>query len=601
MPDTVLDALEVASSVDHKGFVFVGADRSEVSYSFADLVAAARRRGRQLQAMGYAKGDRIGLIVPDNDEFVLTFLGALYAGVVPVPMYPPVALGKLDAYMDSLVRILGAAGARAIVTTKRVSPILWSLLDKVEALDDIVLVDKLGDAPESDEPSPEIGPEDTCFLQFTSGSTSDPKGVIVTHGSLAANANAVISDGLNADPETDRGVSWLPLYHDMGLIGFVIAPLFGLIPIVFLQTMSFVKRPTIWMEAVDRYRGTLSFAPNFAFALAAKRAAQQVESGIDLSCLRVLGCGAEPINSKTIDRFVRAFEPAGLNPNAVMPCYGMAEATLAMTFEPLDEPVLTQSIDRAAYENDNIARRVGVDSDSIELVACGRTFPGHQIGIMSPDDDLLADGEVGEIVFSGPSVTAGYYQNRSATSESFRDGWLHTGDLGFTLSGRLYVSGRLKDLIILNGRNYYPQAIEWEVEKIQGIRKGNVVAFAERGDRTERLVVVAETKAGEHGPLVEPIRAQLSAAFQLAVDDVVIVPAGSLPKTSSGKLQRRKTCAQYRDGTLGNDGVRTMGANATRAVLARHITTSAFARLRHRFRRFKQGFAAPRFGRFTAP
>ena len=588
---TLLDALDNAEQHTDRGFVFLDGQLEPHDYSFRQLSAATKRRGRQLQQMGFGKGDRIGLIIPDNEDFVLTFLGAISVGVVPVPMYPPLALGKLDAFLLSATRILGASGAKAVVTTKKISAILGTLLIKVDSLEKMILVDKFKSVAEADRAPPEISPDDTCFLQFTSGSTSDPKGVVVTHANLIANANAIMQDGLRADPTVDRGISWLPLYHDMGLIGFVIAPLCTTTPVVFIPTLTFVKRPTVWMKTVNDYRGTITFAPNFAFALAAKRARAQKD--LDLSCLRVLGCGAEPINARTIRKFVDAFSPMGLNENAVMPCYGMAEATLAMAFEPLTEPLFVERIDRDAYENTHEAMPVLEGGDAIELVACGRSFPNHAVGIMDPGGELLPDGKVGEIVFRGPSVTRGYFDNPQATAETIVQGWLHTGDLGFMRDGRVFVSGRKKDLIILNGRNYHPQAIEWEVEKLAGIRKGNIVAFAISGESTEKLVVVAETKAGDHGPLVDTIKNDVRAALGLVINDVVLVPAGALPKTSSGKLQRRKTRAAYIDGSLGSDGIRTMGKGATRRVIARHVTSSFFAKVRHNVRRIRSSLPAP--------
>ena len=597
MTATIFEAIANARNVTDRGFTFLDGAQNESAYTFERLSEAAERRGRQLIARGYNKGDRIGLVIPDNEEFVLTFLGAVSAGIVPVPMYPPLALGKLDSYLQSAAGILRASEARAVVTSKKVSPILWSILDKVDTLEDLLVVDKLAATTPAPATPVDITPDDPCFLQFTSGSTSDPKGVVVTHGNLAANAKAIMYDGLHCDAETDKGVSWLPLYHDMGLIGFVIAPLLATVPIVFIQTLSFVKRPNLWMDVVNRYRGTITFAPNFAFALAAKRATRQVtKEGFDLSCLRVVGCGAEPINPTTIRKFVDAYAPAKLNEHAIMPCYGMAEATLAMSFEPLTEPLFTTTIDRDAYENEDKVKPANGGA-ALELVSCGRTFPGHAIGIMGPGDALVEDGKVGEIVFRGPSVTAGYFKNDAASQETIRDGWLHTGDLGFIVDGRVYVSGRMKDLIILNGRNYYPQSIEWEVEQITGVRKGNVVSFSIRADVTEKLVVVAESKTADKDALASTIKTAINSALGLKVDDVVVVPAGALPKTSSGKLQRRKTKSQYEDGTLGLEGIRTMGKNATRRTLARHITISFFARVRHRMRSIRW-IPAPTFGRF---
>jgi acyl-CoA synthetase (AMP-forming)/AMP-acid ligase II len=491
-------------------------------------------------------------------------------------------------------RILEAASAKALLTSKKISPILWSLVGKVSSLEDILTVEKVAEPQPASEgislDDAVVGPDDTCFLQFTSGSTSDPKGVVVTHANLLANARAIMFDGLESDPERDRGVSWLPLYHDMGLIGFVIAPLLNGVPVVFIPTLSFVKRPNVWIDTISKYRGTITFAPNFAFGLAAKRATPKRLEGWDLSCLRVVGCGAEPINADTMRAFVDVFSKAGFDERALMPAYGMAEATLAMSFDDLQSPIETVTIDRELYESEHRAvPYAGEDpTGGLVLVSCGKTFPGHQLGVMGPDDTLLDEGQVGELVFSGPSVTPGYFGNPGATGRAVVNGWLHTGDLGFILDGHVYVSGRMKDIIILNGRNYYPQSFEWEVEQIDGVRRGNVVAFAQKGEHSEDLVIVAETKIADpetRERIEDAIRTRIQQTLGVRVGQVALVGAGALPKTSSGKLQRNRTKLAFGDGSLGRAGDRTLGSGGARLALAKHITSSAVARLGHHIKR----------------
>jgi fatty-acyl-CoA synthase len=587
MVRTLVDVLHQAASVTHKGYTFLDDRLEESAWSFADLSREAARRARIFRSLGLAKGDRVAMVVPDGKDFVLSFLGAVRAGLVPVPMYPPLALGKIDAYVDAAARIIETSGARLLLTSKAIAPIVWSLVGRVPALEDLLLVEKLESFEDSAITATlegiEIEPEDPCFLQFTSGSTAEPKGVIVSHGNLVANGKAIMIDGLRSDPEVDRGVSWLPLYHDMGLIGFVIAPMINHVPVVFMPTLSFVKRPHIWMETVAKYKGTITFAPNFAFGLAAKRAHGK-KLGYDLSCLRVLGCGAEPINANTMRTFMEAFAPAGLRKQAIMPCYGMAEATLAISFDDVTKPFRTTSISRSEYEQYNLAvPNQGLDgSEVVELVSCGKTFPAHEVAVVNQYGAPLGEGEVGEIVVRGPSITKGYYQNEEATKALLENGWLHTGDLGFFLDGELYVSGRKKDLIILNGKNYHPQAFEWEIEQIDGIRKGNVVAFSRAGENSEELVIVAEVKENQDRQrLAAEVRNRIHETSGVRVRDVVLVDAGALPKTSSGKLQRRKTSELYFEGTIGTQGNRTLGSTATKVALARHVTKSAFARVKH--------------------
>lgn len=591
---TLLDALHHVETVYHKGYRFLGNDLTETYYSFNALVREAKSRGRHLQAMGLRKGDRLAMVIPESEDFVLTFLGAVSVGVVPVPMYPPLALGKLDGYIDTAARILEVSKARMLVTTKKASPILWSLTGRVRTLEDLFTVDRFATELKGKGDAVEIAPEDPCFLQFTSGSTSDPKGVVVTHGSLIANAHAIMFEGLESHEDRDVGLSWLPLYHDMGLIGFVLSPLVARVPVVFVPTLTFVKRPTVWMEAVSKYKATITFAPNFAFALAAKHAGRQVgKEGFDLSSLRVVGCGAEPINPQTLRGFIDAFGPAKLNPHSIMPCYGMAEATLAISFDTLKSDFSTTTIDRERYENERVAAPFSGEKpeNRFEVVSCGRTFKNHEVGIMGDEGKLLGDGQVGEIVFRGPSVTAGYFENDEASRAAFKSGWLHTGDLGFMVNGEVFISGRKKDLIILNGRNYYPQALEWAMENIAGLRKGNVVAFSVPGANSEELVMVAETRSngeGDQSTIVEAMREALKNEFGVVAKDIALVPAGSLPKTSSGKLQRQKTRQEYMNGTLGV-GNRTLGSNSAKTVLARHITKSVFAQLRHKVRKMQRG------------
>ncbi|NJK89305.1 MAG: AMP-binding protein [Myxococcales bacterium] len=283
-----------------------------------------------------------------------------------------------------------------------------------------------------------------------------------------------------------------------------------------------------------------------------------------------MGCGAEPINASTMRAFIDAFAPAKMPPEAVMPAYGMAEATLAIAFDRLDRPFTSVHINRERYEQEKLVE-LSHDLGAMELVSCGSTFQGHEVGILGDDGVLVPDGNVGEVVVRGPSVSPGYFQNPEASSVLLRNGWLHTGDLGFKLDGQLYISGRMKDLIILNGRNYYPQSIEWEIEQVSGVRRGNVVAFSVPGEQSEELVVVVETRDAAREELSKEIRQRVHDSFGLRARDIVLLAPGSLPKTSSGKLQRRRTRTMYQESTLGAQGSRLAGSTATRLKLARHL------------------------------
>jgi fatty-acyl-CoA synthase len=584
---TFIDILDrLGTEGDERGHTYVKADGTEKFVGYATLERDVKARGRQLLGTGLRKGDRLALIIPDADEFVLTFLGAVSAGIVPVPLYPPLALGKLDAYIDTTTRILNAAQADLLVTTKQVEKVLWTVMPRVPSLRDILTIDAVAALPEAASPPPKISPYDTLFLQFTSGSTAEPKGVVVTHESMVANVKAVIFDGLEAKTEKDIGVSWLPLYHDMGLIGFVLAPLLVRIAIVFIPTMEFVRRPTLWMDVVSRHRGTLTFAPNFAFARVTKRAGDKDLARWDLSCLRVVGCGAEPIHAGTMQAFVDKFSRAGMKPEAMLPCYGMAEATLAMSFVGHEDRIKVDVIDADRCHENQRAVPAKNGAATLALVSCGKAFPGHEIGIFDEEGRRLPERRIGEIRFRGPSVTAGYYENLEATRKAFLpDGWLCTGDLGYLAGGEVYISGRRKDILIVHGRNYYPQGIEWQVEEVEGIRKGNVVAFSVPGEGSEEVVVVAETTEADPAKrlaLGQRVKSHLNGTLSLVPADVVLLGVGQLPKTTSGKLQRRKTREQYLKETLGTEGVRTLGSTGERLSIARHLVMSLASRVSHR-------------------
>jgi fatty-acyl-CoA synthase len=335
----------------------------------------------------------------------------------------------------------------------------------------------------------------------------------------------------------------------MGLIGFVIAPLYALVQVMFLPTLAFIRRPSLWLDAIHRFRATITFAPNFAFALATRAVTESQAKSWDLSCMRALGCGAEPIQPDVLRGFLDHFAKQGLRPESILPSYGMAEATLAITFADVRAPLTTDRVDLAAMRAGK-ATQAGVGAAAMELVSCGRPFPGHEIAIVAPDGRCLGEREVGEIRLRGPSVTAGYYQNDEATEETFGGGWLHTGDLGYIAAGELYICGRAKDLIILNGKNYYPQDVERIVSRIDGVRDGQCVAFSRLdASGAEIAVVVAESRKNTAG-IAEAILATVRAELGLLVGEVVFIKKSTLPKTSSGKVRRRECRRRLEAGEL---------------------------------------------------
>lgn len=587
----LIAAIDAGQGITSKGYGFLDRDSNEQFYSFDRLREESMRRAAHFRHYGLKKGDRVAMVVPDGEDFVPTFLGAVWAGLVPVPLYPPLSMGKLDAYIDTLVAIMTKARPTYLVTNEKVQAVLWSGISKVPSVKGVITTEELktpAPAGASGEKA-DVGPDDLCFLQFTSGSTSTPKGVAVTHGNLRANAWAIMRDGLQTDTDVDHGVSWLPLYHDMGLIGFVISPMFHRVSVTFIPTLTFVRNATIWLRTIHHKKGTISFAPNFAYALTVKRAKPDQIASLDLSSMRHFGCGAEPINPDTMRAFVETFKPSGLKAHALLPCYGMAEATLAISFIGLEEDLSTDVIDVDAYQQDRTAEPAPVEAlkqgKAQEFVCCGKTFPRHEVGIFDDAGKRLADRKIGEIWVRGPSVARGYFEDAEATERTFGNGWLKTGDYGYLVNGNVYITGRKKDIIIINGRNYDPQRMEWLVDDLPEVRKGSTVAFSRPGAQSEELVIVVETRTQKPSELIELVKQRINEHLQLMPAEVVLAPVGSLPKTSSGKLQRAKTRAQYLDGSLGKEGNRTLGGNGEKLVIARHVAKSLLGRAQHRARR----------------
>lgn len=574
---TFAAALEDAAKADPTlGFRFVSEDgvpgfasqaTSEASFSYTALERASARYGGALQALGLKKGDRVALILPAAEDFVLCFFGAMRAGIIPVPIYPPLGLGQLQGYLDNTRHIVSKSGARALVTTAQIKRLLGTVQESSRELEQVVAVEAIR---ESLEPLKEVKltGDDVAFLQFTSGSTSRPKGVTLTHANLMANAKCIVHDGLRMG-EGDVGVSWLPLYHDMGLIGFVLAPTVLRTPVVFLPPLLFLKRPVSWLQALTRHKGTISFGPNFAYALCVKRIRERELEGIDLSSWRVAGCGAEPIRPETLEAFSQTFSKVGFSKEAMLPSYGMAESSLAISFTELQEGMKTLSVHGETLWSEGTAKLVPEDDEgSVRLVSCGPQFDQHSISVFAPEDATsaspLGEDQVGELRIKGPSVMSGYWEDAERTRDAFAGDWLKTGDLGLIHDKRVYICGRSKEVIIVNGRNYYPQDIEWEASHVEGVRKGNVIAFGARDlterDR-ERVVVAFEVQDApkdldpkelvlQKQPIAAAVRKAVLAGMNLSLDDVVPLAPGVLPKTSSGKLQRAKTRELYESGEL---------------------------------------------------
>ncbi len=571
---TLSQALDRAAERKDAGFTFVAEDGSSADWSFARLADRSRQVAAALQELGAKPGDRVALVLPEPGEFVPTFLGVSRAGCVPVPMYPPFGLGQLTGYLDNARHIVRAARASWLVTNTTIKAVLGALLDEVPELRGLLTVADLdGDAERFRDPGQRV--EDTSFLQFTSGSTARPKGVVVTHENISHNCWAIMREGLRTD-ERDRGVSWLPLYHDMGLIGFVMAPIYHVVPVTFMTPMAFLKKPARWLHYLSEHRGTITYAPNFAYALAVKRVRARDMEGLDLSCVRAAGCGAEPIQAETLRRFAEKFGEVGFRLDAFVPSYGMAEHTLAISFA---RGLPTDVVRAERLWGEGVAEPAGdgEQEDSVELVGCGPVFGGHEIRVVDPDSgEVLPERRVGELQLRGPSVMRGYFENEAATTETLDErGWLSTGDLGYLADGQVFVCGRKKDVLIVHGKNYYPQDLEWTASQVERVRTGNVIAFASyrEGLGREAVVVVAETREPEPQwpEIASEVRDAIQRSMGLGVDEVVMVPAGTLPKTSSGKVQRSRARQLYEAGELrprAEDGALQIARHVARSQLA---------------------------------
>lgn len=487
-----------------------------VERSAGEVLARAKLAGAALSGLGLARGERVGLMLSEPSEFLPLVQGCLLTGVVPVPLYPPPLFGKVGPHRATTEAILRAAGARVLVVGDGSAA-------EFEGVERVLAVDELPDTGALPEVRTE--PDDLALLQFTSGSTGTPRGVRITHRALLANARAIMLDGLAAD-SSDRGVCWLPLYHDMGLIGFGLAPLLTRTPVTFIPTSRFVRNPAVWLRTLAETRATITFAPNFAYALAARRVDP---TGLDLRSVRMWGCGAEPMSEHALSRFERRFAECGVTPGQISPCYGLAEATLAVTFTPPSAGRVVDRIDAAAWEKEGVARPAGTRR-ALEVVSCGAALPGHTVSIVD-EECALPDRTAGEIVVRGPSVSDGYFE--TATHRAFRDGALYTGDRGYLSEGQLFVTGRLDDLLIVAGRNYAPETLEAVAESIDGVRQAAAVTVPGT-DGAELCVAIERRGAGPE--LEERVRAAIAAAIGVHVTRVVSVAA--LPRTTSGKLRR---------------------------------------------------------------
>ena len=549
---TLVEVLEwhAARNPDRR-HVTVLQDESTVlaTMTYGELSMAARAVAAGLIARDIVPGDRVALMLPTGTDFFTAFFGILYTGAVPVPIYPPMQLSQLEDYLRRQAGILRNAQARILVTVPealRLGGLLRGLVPSLSAIESV------GNLTVATAPAalPTLrDPAATALIQYTSGSTGDPKGVVLSHGNLLANMRAIIKaiDATSADVL----LSWLPLYHDMGLIGAWLAPLYLGVPCFIMSPLSFLARPQSWLWAGHRYRATVSAAPNFAFELCLKQVDDADLEGLDLSSLRYVANGAEPVSIHTLRRFTERFGRYGFSPRAMAPVYGLAECAVALALPPPGRGPVIDRVQRDALSRRETAEPARPDDpNAIEIIACGRPVPGHEIRIVDDGGRELAERREGRLEFRGPSATSGYFRNEAKTRELFRDGWLDSGDRAYMANGDVFITGRIKDIIIRAGQHIYPHEVEDAVGDIPGLIKGAVAVFGvvESASGTERIVILAETTAvdaAQRDQLKARARTVVTDILGSPPDDIVLVQPGTVPKTSSGKIRRAAAKDHY--------------------------------------------------------
>lgn len=589
-PDSIATLVDVLDwHVEHHGdrlLVTLDSDHGPTTQlSYARLQIDALAVAGWLAEQGFGAGDAVAVMLPTGSEFFAAFYGALYAGCVPVPLYPPARLSQLEDHLQRLFGILRNAEAALLITVEQAKPLARLLTAHCETLRQVVTVADLFTAGVSAASfvRPAIRPDATAFLQYTSGSTGNPKGVVVSHANLLANVRAMRRAARITS--TDTFLSWLPLYHDLGLIGACIGSLYVGYRLVLMSPLEFLARPARWLSAIHRHRASVSAAPNFAYELCLNKLADADLEGLDLSCWRLAFNGAEPVSAATIERFASRFARCGFRREAMFTVYGLAEGVLGVTFPPVGRGALVDRVDRVALRERGVARPAASDdAQALQVVSCGLPLPGVEVRIVDAASQELPEREQGRVQFRGPSATSGYYRNPAATAALIDGGWLNTGDLGYFAAGELYLTGRAKDVIVRRGANIHPADLESALASLPGVRKGGVAVFpaTDAQGGSERLVVLAEVRATDvqaHRQIRAAIMAATVDQIGMPPDDIVIAPPGTVLKTSSGKIRRATARELYEQGALGRS------QHAPWRQLIRLVTGAAAAQTQRSTRR----------------
>jgi acyl carrier protein len=522
--------------------------------TYAALAEGAASVAAQLADRDLEPGEAVAIMLPTSRDYFFSFLGILLAGGIPVPIYPPLRLSQLEDHMQRHARILDNAQVVMLITVPEAKPVALLLYSRVGTLRDVLTPGDFAQARDFNL-RPRMVTEDIAFLQYTSGSTGSPKGVTLSHANLLANIR-VMGRTLQVTPQ-DVFVSWLPLYHDMGLIGAWMGSLYFGFPAVVMSPLAFLSRPSRWLWAIHRHRGTLSAAPNFAYELAVRKIDDRDLEGLDLSSWRFAFNGAEPVSPDTLAAFRDRFAPYGLKPEAISPVFGLAENTVGLAFPPPGRLPIIDRVQREPFRRTGRAEpALPEDTDALRFVACGMPLEGHEVRVVDAAGREVEDRQEGQLHFKGPSATRGYYRNPEETQKLFVGDWLDTGDYAYLVGGEIYLTGRAKDVIIRGGRNIYPYDLEQAVGDISGVRKGCVAVFgsAEPGSGTERIVVLAETRetdAARREALEKQINDAALSVFGMPADEIVLAPPHTVLKTSSGKIRRAASREFYEHGGAG--------------------------------------------------
>jgi len=524
----------------------------ETAITYAELRDSAAKIAAGLLERGLKPGQSVAIMLPTGRDYFRCFFGVLLAGGVPVPIYPPARPSQIEDHLRRHAGILSNALAAMLITVAEAKPVARLLQAQVETLRAVVTTDELA-VVERPAPGYALQAGQIALLQYTSGSTANPKGVALTHANLLANIRAM-GQAVQVN-STDVFVSWLPLYHDMGLIGAWLGSLYHAFPLVAMSPLTFLARPERWLWTIHKYRGTLSASPNFGYELCLRKIPDESLEGLDLSSWRMAFNGAEPVSPDTLSRFAQRFNRYGLRTEALAPVYGLAECSVGLAFPPPGRGPLVDRIRRERFTRSGRAEPAGsAEVDALRFVACGRPLPGHQIRIVDATGREVGERVEGRLEFKGPSATAGYFRNPEQNRQMFCGDWLDSGDYAYLVEGDIYLTGRAKDIVIRAGRNIYPHELEEAVGDVPGVRKGCVAVFGSPDplSGTERLVVMAETRLADSAKRDE-LRVRINALtldmLGTPADDIVLAPLHSVLKTSSGKIRRAACRELYEQGT----------------------------------------------------